>query len=77
MYAVSFKPVFMMELLAYTMADPDVLNQVSFAIMDLPLYLQAPRNALAAGSLLIGYTDPHYCESYYLLSTHITVEDAQ
>lgn len=75
MYSVSFKPVFMMELLAYTMANPDIINKANFAAMDLPLYLQGSRNALAAGSVFVGFSKPHYNESYYLLATHITEED--
>lgn len=75
MYTVSFKPVFIMELMANTMAYPGIITSVEFATMDLPPYLRASRNALASGSVFVGFTEPHYCESYYMLATHIAEGD--
>lgn len=74
-YIVSYKPVFMMEILAYVMANPSIVNGSSFATMDMPLYLQRTRNSLVSGYLFVGFVEPHYTESYYVLANHITEGD--
>ena len=75
LYYVEYKPAMLMMLIAEVMTSLNLIDKLPFALCDLPLYLDTPRDALVSYALhtsgnAVSY--PHYVEGYYLLAQNLT-----
>lgn len=68
------KPIFLFKLLVGVMAEDSGMSTAKFVMTDVAGYLESAKLAVISSNLG-GMKHPHYTESYYLLSVHISEGD--